>query len=180
MQVKNLMTGVAIALAAVATQAQTYGEIGVTAVTYEESVLGVNLKSSPQALRAVIGYELNENVAIEGLVGFGMSDDGVKVAGTTVAGAKFEVDNVVGLYVKGKTQLADGFEAFARAGIARAKGTASYLGVSESASESGFSYGFGVSYAFDKSTSLNFDYMSYLDKNSSKATGFTLGLGFKF
>jgi outer membrane autotransporter protein len=109
-----------------------------------------------------------------------MSDDGIKVGGTSVPGATFEVDNVVGIYVKGKTRLTDNLEAFARAGLARAKGTASLDGQSASASESGFSYGVGLSYAFDKTTSLNIDYMSYLDKNSSKATGITVGLGFKF
>lgn len=180
MKVKSLIAAAALSVLSIGATAQTYAEIGITSVSYEESLFDVIVKSSPQSFRGVVGYELNETFAVEGHVGFGMSGDGIKVGGTSVPDATFDVDNVIGIYVKGKTKLTDNLEAFARAGLARAKGTASLDGVSASASESGFSYGVGLSYVFDKTTSLNIDYMSYLDRSSSKATGITVGLGFKF
>ena len=170
----------ALTLAAFSASAQMYGEVGVSAVTYEESFQGNKLKSSPVAIRGIFGYEINPNFAVEGLVAFGMSDDDVKLNGNTVARSNFKVDNVFGIYAKPKVKLTPELEGFVRAGFAQSKGTASLNGQSSSASESGFSYGLGLNYALNKTTSLNVDYMSYLDKNESKATGFTFGVGYKF
>ena len=170
----------ALTLAAFSASAQMYGEIGFTAVKYEENVFGYKAESSPTAIRGIFGYEINPNLAIEGLAAFGLSDDKIKVGGYTIPGANFKVDNVFGIYAKPKFKFTPELEGFVRAGFAQSKGTASLNGQSSSASESGFSYGLGVNYALNKTTSLNVDYMSYLDKNESKATGFTFGVGYKF
>lgn len=177
---KKLAIASTLALAALAAQAQTYAEIGYTSVNYEEQALGYTFKSSPKALRGLMGYELSENVAIEGIVAMGMGDANVKVAGQTISGANLQIDSLYGIYVTPKMKLADNFEGFVRAGYASAKGTVSYNGQNSSGSSNGFSYGLGVRYAFDKKTSLNVDYMSYVDKSDAKATGFTVGIGFKF
>jgi opacity protein-like surface antigen len=170
----------ALTLAAFSASAQMYGEIGVTSVKYEETVFGYNAETSPTAIRGVFGYEINPNFAVEGLAAFGMSDDNVKVLGYTVPGIKFKVDNVFGIYAKPKVKFTPQLEGFVRAGFARSKGTASLNDQSSSASDTGFSYGLGMSYALNPMTSLNVDYMYYLDKNNSKAAGFTFGVGYKF
>ncbi len=170
----------ALTLAAFSASAQMYGEIGVTSVKYEDTVFGYNAETSPTAIRGVFGYEINPNFAVEALAAFGMSDDNVQVRGYTVPGVKFKVDNVFGIYAKPKVKFTPELEGFVRAGFAQSKGTASLNGQSSSASESGFSYGLGLSYALNPKTSLNVDYMSYLDKNNSTATGFTFGVGYKF
>jgi outer membrane autotransporter protein len=180
MKVKSIVAAAALSALAAGALAQTYAEVGITSATYKESESGLSLKSSPQSFRGLLGYQLNNNVAIEGMVGFGMSDDGVKVNGVSVPGVNFEVDDIVGIYAKGKVQLTEGLDAFARVGYARSKGTVSGNGFSESASDSGFSYGVGLSYAINSKISVNLDYMSYLNKSDSKATGVTVGLGFKF
>ncbi len=177
---KKFALATTLALAAVAAQAQIYGEIGYTNVNYEEPVQGYTFKSSPKALRGLVGYELSENVAIEGVLGMGLGDANVEAAGRTISGAKLQIDNLYGVYVTPKLKLADNFEGFVRAGFASAKGTVSYNGQSSSGTTDGFSYGLGVRYAFDKNTSLNVDYMSYFDKSDAKASGFTVGIGFKF
>jgi opacity protein-like surface antigen len=177
--IKIAITSVLV-LAAFSASAQMYGEVGVTSVKYEETSFGYNIKSSPTAIRGIFGYEINPNFAVEGLAAFGMSDDNVQVLGYTVPGVKFKVDNVFGFYAKPKVKFSPELEGFVRAGFARSKGTASLSGQSSSASETGFSYGLGMSYAVNPMTSLNVDYMSYLDKNDSKATGFTFGVGYKF
>lgn len=178
---KKLAIASALSLMAVAASAQTYAEFGYTTVEYEENVSGFLVESKPAALRAIVGVEINPNLAVEGLVGFGLSDDEISVRGLgTAAGSKLEIDNVVGLYVKPKVKLSQNLEAFARAGFAHAKASASIAGASASASESGFSYGLGLSYSFSQNASLNVDYMSYLDKNATTVTGITVGVGFKF
>lgn len=177
---KKLALITTLSLAAAAGQAQTYGEIGYTTVNYEEPVQGYTVKRSPQAMRGLVGYELSENLAIEGMVGLGLGDANVEVMGRTIPGAKLKIDSLFGVYVTPKLKLADNFEGFARAGFASAKGTVSMNRESSSGSTNGFSYGLGVRYAFDKNTSLTIDYMSYIDKIDAKATGFTVGIGFKF
>ncbi|MDH4479259.1 MAG: outer membrane beta-barrel protein [Rhodoferax sp.] len=177
---KKLFLASVLVLTAVSASAQMYGQVGVTFVKYEPTVLGVKLSSSSNAIRGVLGYEVNENLALEGLAAVGMGDSDFEVAGVKIPGAKFKVDSVVGLYAKPKFKFSPELEGFVRAGFARSQGTVSAGGLSESSSESGFSYGVGASYALSQKTSLNFDYMSYLNKNESQATGFTFGIGYKF
>ena len=170
----------ALTLAAFSASAQMYGEIGYTKVTVKDSDSGFNFKSSPTAVRGILGYEINPNFAIEGLAAFGMSDDNVKENGRTLQGAKFKIDNTFGIYAKPKVKFTPELEAFVRAGFAQTKATYSERGFSESSSESSFSYGLGMNYALNKTTSLNVDYMSYYEKDGVTATGFTFGVGYKF
>lgn len=170
----------------VAAQAQTpaekriYAEVGYTSVSYEENTLGYNIKSSPQAIRGVLGYELNDNVAIEAMAGAGTGYSDVDVTNLSTPGLKFKINSLYGLYVTPKTNLADNLEGFIRLGYAHARGTASVDALSSSDTDSGFSYGLGIRYHFDKTMFLNVDYMSFLDKSDYRAKGLTVGVGFKF
>lgn len=173
---------VALVLASAGVQAQSqaqsggmYGEVGLTSVKVSSD--GYSL--TPRVLRGVVGYEVNPNFAIEGMVGFGVSDDTVTVSGFKVAG---EVDHMIGLFVKPKVAVSPDLELFARAGFVRTKVTASLsgFGLSASDSQSDVSYGVGLAYSISKGTSLNLDYMSYYNKDGVKANGVTLGVGFKF
>ena len=176
---KKIALASVIALASIGAQAQMYGEVGYTATTAKKNVNGNGIKASPSALRGILGYELNPNLAVEGMVAFGMSDATVKVNGVSATGVKLGIDNAVGLYLKPKTKLNDQVELFGRVGFV--KGKISVAGFSsETDSESSFSYGAGFSYAINPTTSLNADYMQYLSKNGFKVNGFTFGVGFKF
>ncbi|PIT77015.1 porin family protein [Limnohabitans sp. G3-2] len=177
---KKFAITAAIALASVAAQAQIYGEVGYTTTRAKITGDGEVGKASPSALRGFLGYELNPNLAVEGMAAFGMSDATVKVDGVATE-AKLEIDNAVGLYLKPKVKLNDDVEMFGRVGFARVKGTLSVPGLgSETYRDSGFSYGAGLSYAINPSTSLNADYMHYFSKDGIKVNGFTVGVGFKF
>lgn len=178
---KKLIIVTAIALAAVGAQAQTYGEIGYTSVTAKDSSNGSSIEASPSAIRGILGYELNPHLAIEGMVGFGMSDDTIKVNGANLSSAKLAIDSVFGVYLKPKTKLNEKVEVFARVGFAEVKGTTTVTGFgSETSKESSLSFGAGMSYAINPTTSFNADYMQYLSKDGFKANGFTFGVGFKF
>jgi outer membrane autotransporter protein len=77
-------------------------------------------------------------------------------------------------------KLSDAFEIFARLGFADMKLKASAPRYSESGSESGSSYGAGLSYAITSNYSVSADYMNYIDKNGGKADGWTVGVRIKF
>lgn len=187
---KQLTIATALALCALSSHAQSlstlpaanpnYVEVGFTAVKYEENALGYSIKSSPDAIRGVVGREINPNVAVEAMFATGLGRSSVEADGQDLSGANFKINSMYGLYVTPKTMLADQFEGFLRLGYAYARGTASYGGESSADSENSFSYGIGVRYHFDKTTFLNVDYMSYLNKSDYKADGFTVGLGFRF
>lgn len=170
--------------AATAANSQTYGEIGYLSLSAEENLTrngsSYNYKASPTALRGIFGYELNRNLTIEALGAFGLSDGDVKVNGTSIPGAKAKIDNAIGIYIKPKTNLNDRVELFGRLGFARSEGTRSSTSSSTPVRKNDLSYGFGMSYTINPSTSLNADYMSYLNKDGFKATGITVGVGFKF
>ncbi|MFM8576396.1 MAG: outer membrane beta-barrel protein [Limnohabitans sp.] len=180
---KKLAIAAAVLIATIGAQAQTYGEIGYTATTATTNINGNGIKASPSAIRGILGYELSPNFAVEGMVAFGMSDGTLKVNGQSVPGAKMEIDNAVGVYIKPKTKLNDHLAIFARAGFIRAKSTTTTAtgGIgSVTGSENSFSYGAGMSYAISPKTALTVDYMQYLNKDGFKVNGFTLGVGFKF
>lgn len=183
---KRFAVASVVACMAVAAQAQavsdkrSYVEVGYTAVSYEENALGYNVKSTPKAVRGVLGYEVNDNVAIEAMAAAGTGYSDVDVTDQSTPGLKFKINAMYGLYVTPKTLLADNLEGFVRLGYAHARGTATLDAITSADSDSGFSYGVGIRYHFDKSTFLNVDYMSFLHKSDYKANGVTVGVGFKF
>lgn len=178
---KKTALAFAIALASIGAQAQMYGEVGYTAATAKDKIDATRIEATPSALRGIVGYELNPNLAVEGMLAFGMSDAVVKANGVGVSGVKLKIDNAVGIYLKPKTKLNDQIELFGRLGLARVKGTITAAGfATESGSDSSFSYGAGLSYAINAKTSVNADYMQYLSQDGFKVNGFTFGVGMKF
>jgi len=171
-----LITGAC--LAAFGAQAQSlYGELGYSLLNYNESSPGINSKIEPTALRGIIGYELNPNLAVETHLSLGLKDDTARVAGISVKG---EVDNSVGLFVKPKVRLGESVELFGRAGLTSTKVTASAGNVAVSDRGMGFAYGVGASFGLTQNLSLNADYMNTYDRKGVKVDGVTFGVGFRF
>ena len=178
---KKIALASVLATAAISVQAQTYGEIGYTSTTFKETVDGFAVKASPSAIRAILGYELNPNLAVEGMVAIGMGGASIKVNDVSIPGLELKIENAVGVYLKPKMKLNDAVEVFGRLGYASVKGTLSATGLgSDSGTDNSFSYGAGLSYAIDPKMSLNGDYMQYLSKDGAKVNGFTFGVGYKF
>ena len=176
---KRLIPLLAVATLAAATtsvQAQgLYGEVGYTPLKLESSVGGLDFSSKPSNVRGIIGYELNSNLAVEGMLGLSAQDSSVKVNGIN-SGVKAEVDNMVGVFVKPKIEVVEGLELFGRLGAARTK-----LSVgNETDSATSVAYGLGASYKLNSALSLNADYMTYHDKDDTTLKGVTVGVGYKF
>ena len=179
---KKIITAAALVAASVTAHAQFYGEVGYSVDSTK--LTGSNVQETkPKALRALVGYDFNENFALEGIVGFGIGEANVKTNGATVSGDKAKLNNVVGLYLTPKVEVIDGLTASLRLGVARSntkfKGTFSDTEITTSTS-----YGIGVSYLIDSQISINADYMVYgadnFNNKSLESKGFTIGAGYKF
>jgi len=163
--------------AAFSASAQTapafYGELGYTALSYSES----GYKADPGMLRAVVGTEIHPNLNVEGMLGVGIKDGSTRVSNVNISS---QVDRFWGVYLKPKVMLTPDIELFGRVGYASSKVTASVPGYAISDSGNSMSYGVGLNFKVAANTTLNADFMSYYDKNGVKATGLTVGVGFKF
>ncbi|GAB3189239.1 porin family protein [Hydrogenophaga aquatica] len=157
--------------AALGAQAQgMYGEIGYSGL--KAKVNGASPK--PDALRAIVGVDYNDNLAFEGMVGFGLNDD-------SASNVAADLKSTYGLYVKPKVKLGERVELFGRAGWAHSKvAVASNTGFSGTRSSGDFAYGVGVGYQITNAMSVNADYMRYFNKSGLKVDGYTIGLGFRF
>jgi hypothetical protein len=152
---------------------KTYAEIGYSLISYKEP----GFTASPTAIRGIIGYEISPNLAAEAMLGFGAADSTQTIQGLNVA---FSIGTMSGVYLKPKIALSDDFEIFGRFGYAKSGAEASVVGYTLTSSGDDFSYGGGAKFRLTQNTDAVIDYMSYYDKNSVTAKGFTFGLGFKF
>ena len=169
-KISALIATSALVLGASSVQAQSlYGE-----VAYQ--TLDVGLSSDPAIIRGTIGSEINPNVAVEAMLGFGATDGKETISGIPV---KLKIDNMWGVFVKPKMKLGDAFEVYGRLGYAGFKATASASAfgytASESADGSDFAYGVGLTYMVTPKLSISADFMKYDDLD-----GIALGVGFKF
>lgn len=178
---KKYVLASALVLSVFAAHAQAYGEIGYLVTDVKED-RGDGLEASPDGFRAIFGYEVDPNMAIEAMAVFGADDANIKINGLpTTPNTKLEIRNSMGIYIKPKYKINNKTEIFARVGFARVKGAVSVPGLaSRSLSDNGLSYGAGIGFSLNKSTSVNFDYMQYLNKDEIQVNGFTVGLGLRF
>jgi len=161
--------------------AQVYGEVSYLTTRLRTVESGLELKSSPSALRGIIGYTLNPNLGVEAMLVTGLSSDTVKVNGFTAPGTSADVDHGLGFYLRPGVKLAERVELFGRAGIARVKGTIAIAGFgSVSDSDTSFSFGAGLAYHVNPRARITADFMQYLNKDGFKANGYAIGLGFSF
>lgn len=177
---KKLAIAAFFSLGLCAAHAQFYGELGYTTVNTKTTLEGETYKSSPNALRGVVGYDINPNLSAELMLGLSLGSASVKSNGQALRDENFKINRMVGLYLKPKMELAPGLEAFGRVGFVDAKSKWNYGVGSDSSSVNGLSYGAGLSYALSKTVSLNLDYMHYGKKDNVTAKGITAGVGFKF
>lgn len=125
------------------------------------------------AIYGRFGALFNENLSAEARIGFGVGDD-------TVDGFKYELDNVYGVYVRGGIPVGEIFYPYAILGYSKAKATESGYGYSGSDSESDLSFGVGADFKVTDTLKINAEYLSYLDKDETELTGFSVGVSFSF
>jgi opacity protein-like surface antigen len=181
---KHIYIALSALIFSLAAHAQTYMQVGYTSTNYSASALSSSgtareVKASPAAARGILGYEVNPSFSIEGMLVLGLSDSNISVSGISTP-VNLKVDHLYGFYGKPKFQASPDLEVFARIGYAHSKGTMTYQSTNTSMSGNSLSYGVGMSYAINKQMSVNIDAMTYYDKNSTRGTGTTVGIGYKF
>jgi opacity protein-like surface antigen len=163
------------------TAGTAYGELGYTQLKISESGLSVK----PGMLRGILGYNFGENLALEGMLGFGVRKDNANGVFTGVpVNIEGDVRHMVGIYVKPKVVLGNAFELFGRLGYTdtRLRTTASVAGFrgSETSSGSDWSYGLGGNFNIAPRAYVGLDYMRYYKKNDVKLDGVTVSVGYRF
>lgn len=145
-----------------------YGEVGYTPISIGDSAITFK----PKLARFIVGKDIHENLAIEGMYATTLSKDSQQGVDVSASG--------YGIFLKPKMEIAKDTEAFARVGWSKTEVKASGLGGSTSGSESDVSYGLGVQTKFTKDVYGQVDYMNYYKKDGVTAKGFTLSVGTRF
>ncbi len=160
----------ALALAAAGAQAQLYGEIGYSWLDVDGGGSSVDLG----ALTGTVGYGVHPNLAVEGMLAFGIQDD-------KIGSAKVELEHSYGLFAKPRVMLSPNFELFGRLGYVESKLKASAAGYRSLTDTDGdWAYGVGGNYYFDRNSYLSANYLRFYDKDNVKGDGFSIGVGMKF
>ncbi|HEY0823471.1 MAG TPA: porin family protein [Ramlibacter sp.] len=151
------------------TRAPLYGELGYSFLEFKADG---GFSANPQALRGIIGYEFHPNVAAEGMLAFGTSDDSDQ-------GVNVKLRNAFGAFVKPKYNFGAA-EVFARVGFARVKVREESVLGSFSDSDTDFAWGLGANYNFNPRMYVGADWMRLNDSDGAKIQGWTINFGYRF
>lgn len=144
----------------------------------ELEAAGFTAETEPNGVNAVIGYKINQHIAVEGLVGLGLGDDAVENQNFD-----FELDNIVGLSAVGTLPLSENFSVYGKLGVAQIEYDDSDGDASEA---SGALFGVGAMLAITKTIGVNLEYIDYPDGDYDdfdidvEASAINLGVVIKF
>lgn len=179
---KKLLVSLALALMSASVLAQSaaskplYVELGYSPIEIKDNNLpGQSFDNA--VLTGIVGYKFHENLAGELFLATGVSDDTIRVGGSTYTA---DVKNSYGLFLKPTVMLGRQFELFGRLGFTRSELDWTENGVRTSESETSFAYGAGFNYHFTDTFYGQAAYMSYHDKDGTDAKGLLLALGLRF
>jgi len=164
---------IALALAASAAHAGMYAGVNYSLVEYDEAGFD---SVEPTALVLRLGNELTPNLAVEGRIGFGVSDDSIDVLGTTV---DVEVDQFFGVYVRGIAPLGS-VALYGLIGYTDGELSAKANGITVSADDSDMSYGVGADFALSKASAINVEWASLLSTSDYDVTALSIGYRHNF
>ena len=149
-----------------------YGEVGYSALKFDDGAS----TPTPQLARFVVGKNINENLAFEGMAAFTVSKD------TWQEGVnKGELSGKhLGIYAKPKMEIAKDTEIFARVGVSHTSWKSNSSAGDSSDSFTKLAYGLGVQTQFTRDIYGQVDYMDLGKKDGVSAKGFTVSVGTRF
>ncbi|MBL1259380.1 MAG: outer membrane beta-barrel protein [Thiotrichaceae bacterium] len=149
-----------------------------------------------------MGSFINNYLALEARVGFGLSDDKVTISGFDAALEHaiinqygIEIENIFGFYLLGNMPVSNYLNVYGLVGVSSvgvgttfdqskihlASGSeVGSLNETDNLTKNGLSYGLGTSFKFAGKASLNLEYMNYLDKSDFGLNTFSVGILFNF
>jgi hypothetical protein len=161
--------------------AQTYVELGASAVDYKNTFAGGRIETRQHIANVLIGREIAPNWSTELMTGLlKISDDPVYLNGTEIKNLSIKFSNTYGIYLKKQQAMSEHISLFVRAGYASVKGSANYQGISDSFATDGTSYGLGVVYQINEEKCVNLNYLSFLEKDDLKIKVLGLNYGQRF
>jgi hypothetical protein len=119
----------------------------------------------PKLAVGKLGYNVLENLAIEGRGGIGIKNDDIS-----------EVDKLVGAYLKPNINVTDSINLYGLLGYAKVK----HLIDNEAFVMSGASFGLGAAYGLTDNLSLTADAVRYGKKDEQRLDAYTVGLDYNF
>lgn len=160
-------------------QGTSYAGVNYALLNYSED--GVSTDAEPTALVGKLGYFMVDQLAIEGRLGFGVTDDSVRVDayGQQVAVA-VDLDRMFGLYLTGHFPLSEQASVYALVGFTNMKATFSAGGTSLSGTDSGFAWGFGADIYASPQFAINAEYTQYLDETGYSLSAVSIGAKLPF
>lgn len=182
---------------AIANESKNYAGFQFNVVDAENSSARVPLSFEPTALVGRMGSFINRHLALEARVGFGFSDDKVTMSslGATeeneiIDQYGLDVENLFGFYLLGNFPVSNIINLYGVIGITSLdvatttdqtivhRATLNELVAftkTDSSTENGLSYGLGAGIGITEKSSLNLEYMSYIDKNDFKFNSINVG-----
>ena len=187
---------------AIANESKNYAGFQYGIVDVESSRAGVQLSHEPTALVGRMGSFINRYLALEARVGFGFSDDKVTKSSLDATEENeiidqygLDVENLFGFYLLGNLAVANTIDLYGLIGITSLDvGTTTgqtivNIATSDelvaftrtgSRTENGLSYGLGGRVGITEKSSLNLEYMSYIDKSDFTFNSINIGFLFDF
>lgn len=176
--IATLAAGSLVAFApAQAQQGQTvpgsmYAGVSLSQVSYEEEGRGT---AKPTMISATLGKVVNQNFAVEGRFGTGLSDDDLPNGARDVS-----VDFFLGAYAKGILPLTPRIALYGIAGVTYGDLSAGSGGLRFSSSDADFSYGIGADFVIGATTSINIEWARLFASSDYTLDALSVGLNFKF
>jgi opacity protein-like surface antigen len=164
----SLALGAFCVSGAVADDNKWYVEGAYAALSASESGTDVDVS----ILSGFVGYQINDNWAVEGTRGFGIGDDTIVNEGVRV---KVEANTMYGILLKPSYSVGDNLSGFLRLGYADTEVEFSAQGVSEKTSSTDFVWGAGFEYDVAENVYLS---LSYLDIDDLDGVVFAAGYRF--
>lgn len=132
-----------------------YGSIKYTMLDVDLNAAGLGFDTSPRAVSLGFGYKVNDYLAVEGLLGFGLDED--KISGTS---GDFELDQMYGVSAVGYLPITDVVRLFAKVGFVQLDFDDSDGDKSDA---SGAMFGGGIEVGITKNLAFQIEYMELPD-----------------
>ena len=146
-------------------------------------------KVKPSMYKFIVGAEVHPNLAIEGMLASGGSDNSTTMnVNGTPTNTSMKINSAYGVYLKPKFNVTNDLELFGRIGYNRFNltGVQNYtsggIAYTDTLKGNGNSvaYGIGVKYNITREWSAVVDYMQYLKKDDTTINGLSFGLAYNF
>lgn len=158
-----------------------YGEVAYSMLSIEDTSANNLGTWKPSQARIILGTEVTDYVALEGIISQGLASDTVV---KNTASVETKLKTSYGVAVRPFIKITDDIELFGRVGILRSESEAIIINagnrVTSNTSTTFKVYGVGVAYKINKEISAFVDYLKLSHEDNSKPSAFSVGMRYKF